>query len=118
MLHGVKCSQKQQKLYDFKTKIHKHSSSSPLLSSSLDVVKNLGRVFYPIGYGADPGGLQDSTATIMAAVTDAAMIEDGQHLLPGVNDLGGAIVDFQGGSYKISKPIVIPHNSGNLVVFY
>ncbi|GJU51802.1 uncharacterized mitochondrial protein-like protein [Tanacetum coccineum] len=50
--------------------------------------------------------------TRVAAVTDAALIEDGQHLLPGVKDLGGAIVDFQGGNYKISKPIVIPHNSG------
>ncbi|GJZ93743.1 putative RNA-directed DNA polymerase [Tanacetum coccineum] len=54
--------------------------------------------------------------TRVAAVTDAALIEDGQHLLPGVKDLGGAIVDFQGGSYKISKPIVIPQNSGNLVI--
>ncbi|PWA39827.1 pectin lyase-like superfamily protein [Artemisia annua] len=116
MLHGVKCSQKQQKLYDFKTKIHKHSSSSPLLSSSLDNVTNSGRVFYPIGYGADPGGLQDSTAAIMAAVADAAMIEDGQQLLPGIKDLGGAIVDLQGGNFKISKPIVIPQNSGNLVI--
>lgn len=75
-------------------------------------------MFYPIGYGADPGGLQDSTAAIVAAVADAAMIEDGQHLLPGVKDLGGAIVDLQGGNFKISKPIVIPQNSGNLVVCY
>lgn len=75
-------------------------------------------MYYPIGYGADPGGVQDSTAAIMSAVTDAAVTGNGQHLLPGVNDLGGAIVDLQGGSFKICKPIVIPPNSGNLVVFY
>lgn len=39
VLQGVKCSQKQQKLYDFKTKLHQHSSHFRLLSSSSDVVK-------------------------------------------------------------------------------
>ncbi|KAL8246515.1 hypothetical protein R6Q59_007731 [Mikania micrantha] len=112
----VHCSQKQQKLYDFKTKLHQHSSHSRQLSSSSDLVKSSGRVFYPIGYGADPSGAQDSTEAIMGAVTDASLIGNGQQLLPGVNDLGGAIVDLQGGSFRISKPIVIPANSGNLVV--
>lgn len=52
----------------------------------------------------------------MGAVADAALIDNGQQLLPGVKDLGGAIVDLQGGSFKISKPVVLPPNSGNLVV--
>ncbi|KAL8193842.1 hypothetical protein R6Q57_026084 [Mikania cordata] len=112
----VHCSQKQQKLYDFKTKLHQHSSHSRQLSSSSDLVKSSGRVFYPIGYGADPSGAQDSTEAIIDAVTDASLIGNGQQLLPGVNDLGGAIIDLQGGSFRISKPIVIPANSGNLVI--
>ncbi|KAI3723184.1 hypothetical protein L2E82_34604 [Cichorium intybus] len=112
----AKCSQKQQKLYDFKTKLQQHSSRFRLLSSSSDVVKSSGRVFYPIGYGADPSGVQDSTDAIMGAVSDAALIENGQELLPGVKDLGGAIVDLQGGCFKISKPIVLPPNSGNLLI--
>ncbi|KAI3747291.1 hypothetical protein L6452_09745 [Arctium lappa] len=116
-LQLANCSQRQQKLYDFKSKLHRRSSpSSRLLSSTSDLVKSAGRVFYPIGYGGDPSGAQDSTAAIMNAVADAALIQDGQQLLPGVNDLGGAIVDLQGGSFKISKPIVIPPNSGNLVL--
>nr|KAJ0222539.1 hypothetical protein LSAT_V11C200072110 [Lactuca sativa] len=116
VLQGVKCSQKQQKLYDFKTKLHQHSSHFRLLSSSSDVVKSSGRVFYPIGYGGDPSGVEDSTEAIMGAVADAALIDNGQQLLPGVKDLGGAIVDLQGGSFKISKPVVLPPNSGNLVI--
>lgn len=73
-------------------------------------------MFYPIGYGGDPSGVEDSTEAIMGAVADAALIDNGQQLLPGVKDLGGAIVDLQGGSFKISKPVVLPPNSGNLVV--
>ncbi|XP_076905536.1 polygalacturonase QRT3-like [Bidens hawaiensis] len=116
MLQEANGSQKQQKLYDFKTKLHQHSSHSFQLSSSSDTIKSSGRVFYPIGYGADPSGAQDSTAAVMAAVTDASLVVNGQQLLPGVNDLGGAVVDCQGGSFRISKPIGIPPNSGNLVI--
>ncbi|KAK9062340.1 hypothetical protein SSX86_019526 [Deinandra increscens subsp. villosa] len=110
----VNCSQKQQKLYDFKTKLQKHSLQ---ISSSPDPIKSSGRVFYPIGYGADPSGAQDSTEAIMGAVADASSaVGNGGQLLPGVNDLGGAIVDLQGGSFRISKPVAIPPNSGNLVI--
>nr|XP_043634380.1 polygalacturonase QRT3 [Erigeron canadensis] len=112
-LQKVKSFPRQPKLHDFKTKLHRHFMIS---SSSTDDVKSLGRVFYPTGYGADPSGVQDSTAAIMAAITDAAGIQNGQQLLAGVNDLGGATVDLQGGSFKISKPIAIPPNSGNLVI--
>ncbi|KAJ0703362.1 putative endo-polygalacturonase [Helianthus annuus] len=118
VLQEANCSQRQQKLYDFKTKLQQHSSHSFQLSSSFDLVKSSGRVFYPIGYGADPSGAQDSTVAVIDAVTDACSVGNGQQLLPGVNDLGGAIVDLQGGSFRISKPIIIPPNSGNLVVFY
>ncbi|XP_071709700.1 polygalacturonase QRT3 [Rutidosis leptorrhynchoides] len=112
VFQGVNSSQKQHKLYDFKTKLHQHF----FMASTSVSVKSSGRVFNPIGYGADPSGDQDSSTAIMAAVADAALNNNGQQLLPGVKDLGGAIVDLQGGSFKISKPIAIPPNSGNVVI--
>ena len=74
-------------------------------------------MFFPIGYGADPSGAQDSSDAILNAVADALMVEnDGHQLLPGVSDLGGVIIDLQGVSFKIGKPIRLPPGAGNLVV--
>lgn len=74
-------------------------------------------MFYPIGYGADPSGVQDSSEAILNAVGDALRVEDGGHeLLPGVTDLGGVVIDLQGVSFKISSPIRLPSGAGNLVV--
>lgn len=54
--------------------------------------KSSGRVFYPIGYGADPSGEEDSSDAILNAVADALLVENGGHqLLPGVSDLGDSI---------------------------
>lgn len=76
-----------------------------------------GRVFYPIGYGADPAGAEESSDAILKALADALKVQNGSELLPGINDLGGVVIDFQGGNYKISKPIRFPAvASGNLVV--
>ncbi|KAF2299622.1 hypothetical protein GH714_000370 [Hevea brasiliensis] len=76
-----------------------------------------GRVFYPIGYGADPTGAQESSDGILKALGDALKVQNGSELLPGINDLGGVVIDFQGGNYKISKPIRFPAAAaGNLVV--
>lgn len=75
-----------------------------------------GRVFYPIGYGADPTGANESSDAILQALNDAFNVQSGLELLPGVKDLGGVIIDFQGGNYKISKPIRFPPGVGNVVV--
>lgn len=75
-----------------------------------------GRVFYPIGYGADPTGANESSDPILQALNDAFNVQSGLELLPGVKDLGGVIIDFQGGNYKISKPIRFPPGVGNVVV--
>ncbi|XP_030479740.1 polygalacturonase QRT3 [Cannabis sativa] len=80
-------------------------------------ITRIGRVFYPIGYGADPTGVEDSTEAIMKAVEDAFHVHNnGLELLPGINDLGGVVIDFQGGNYKISQPIRLPSGGGNVVV--
>lgn len=75
-----------------------------------------GRVFYPIGYGADPTGAKESSDAILQALNDAFKVQSGLELLAGVKDLGGVIIDLQGGNYKISKPIRFPPGVGNLVV--
>ncbi|KAG6782347.1 hypothetical protein POTOM_011746 [Populus tomentosa] len=78
--------------------------------------KNVGRVFYPIGYGADPTGAQESCDAIMDALSDAFQVQNGLELLPDVHDLGGVVIDLQGGNYKISKPLRFPSGGGNIVV--
>ncbi|KAK7290007.1 hypothetical protein RIF29_04103 [Crotalaria pallida] len=74
------------------------------------------RVLYPAGYGADPTGTRDSSDEILKAVKDAFEMESELELLPGIKDLGGVVIDLQGGNYKISKPITFPGGGGNVVV--
>ncbi|XP_043687984.1 polygalacturonase QRT3 [Telopea speciosissima] len=92
------------------------NSVAPGSISSVKMVD--GRVFYPIGYGADPSGEKDSSDAILDAMKDAFQVgAGGSVLLPGVCDLGGVVIDFQGGNYSISKPIRFPAPSiGNVVV--
>lgn len=73
-------------------------------------------MFYPIGYGADPSGVEDSSDAILKAIGDAFQVHKGLQMLPNVNDLGGIVIDFQGGNYKITKPIFFPPRTGNVVV--
>ncbi|KAF6176383.1 hypothetical protein GIB67_041230 [Kingdonia uniflora] len=78
--------------------------------------KKEGRVFYPVKYGADPSGVKDSSDAILRALNDAFQVQSGLDLLPGVNDLGGVIIDLQGGNYNISRPIRFPASGGANVV--
>ena len=72
---------------------------------------------YPIEYGADPTGENESSDAIMKAIEATFEMDNlGLELLPGIRDLGGVIIDFQGGNYKISNPITFPSSAGNLVV--
>ncbi|XP_052202844.1 polygalacturonase QRT3 [Diospyros lotus] len=113
------CSLQTQKLYEFQRRLREKTLSAvaakPLPSPA--AVKNAtARVFYPIGYGADPTGAQDSSDAILSALADASQVEIGFQLLPGIKDLGGAVVDLQGGDYKIGKPIRFPPGVGNVVI--
>ena len=77
----------------------------------------VGRVIYPISYGADPTGGQDSSDAILEALNDAFQLHIELHMLPRVTDLGGIVIDLQGGSYKIGKPLRFPSSGGgNLLV--
>ncbi|TKY72667.1 Polygalacturonase QRT3 [Spatholobus suberectus] len=75
-----------------------------------------GRVVYPVEYGADPTGAQESSDAILKAVGDAFGLESGLEMLAGVRDLGGVVIDLQGGNYTISKPITFPSSGGGNVV--
>ncbi|AEE84265.1 Pectin lyase-like superfamily protein [Arabidopsis thaliana] len=90
---------------------------SPVSSPSSHSPKMVGKVIYPIGYGADPTGGQDSSDAILEALTDAFQLQTGLEMLPRVADLGGLVIDLQGGSYMIGKPLRFPSSGGgNLVV--
>ncbi|VVB12329.1 unnamed protein product [Arabis nemorensis] len=109
------------KLLEFQEKIQERLAITPTLaplsSPSSHSPKMVGKVIYPIGYGADPTGVQDSSDAILEALTDAFQLQTELHMLPRVVDLGGLVIDLQGGSYKIGKPLRFPSSGGgNLVV--
>ncbi|KAF7801332.1 Polygalacturonase QRT3 [Senna tora] len=113
---------KKMKLSDFNLKLHQKlvasSSSSPSPSPSSQIQRK-NRVLYPIEYGGDPSGEEDSSDAIMKALEEAFEMgsSSGIELVHGVRDLGGLIIDLQGGNYKITKPITFPSSpAGNLVV--
>ncbi|KDP30157.1 hypothetical protein JCGZ_18190 [Jatropha curcas] len=90
--------------------------ATPSRDIQVPETKQNGRVFYPIGYGADPTGAQESSDAILKALNDAFQVQNGNELVHGVNDLGGVVIDLQGGNYKISKPIRFPASGGGNVV--
>jgi hypothetical protein len=71
---------------------------------------------YPIGYGADPTGGKDSSDAILQALGDAFRLRTERELLSGISDFGGEVIDLQGGSYKISKPIRFPSSGGGNIL--
>ncbi|KAL6561847.1 hypothetical protein OROGR_002854 [Orobanche gracilis] len=133
LLKEAKCSSSrvQFQLYEFQRKLHQHKTSfssfpapTPKMPPSYNTCefslspKSNGRVFYPIGYGADPSGGHDSASAIYDALLDAA--KHGKRpdffLLPGITDLGGVIIDLQGGDFRVDRPIRFPPGIGNIVV--
>ncbi|KAJ6389261.1 hypothetical protein OIU77_027574 [Salix suchowensis] len=113
------CFTKKHMLIEFQAKLQQMvASSSPIPppSPAASQTKQSGRVFYPIGYGADPTGVQDSSDAILNALNDAFQVKNGLQLLPGVNDLGGVVIDLQAGNYRISKPIRFPASGGGNVL--
>ncbi|CAI0375782.1 unnamed protein product [Linum tenue] len=101
------------KLRDFTAKADKILAAPPS-SPAVRPPPRVGGVFYPIGYGADPTGHNDSADAIQSALNDAfeQLSDPSQELMPGIKDLGGAVIDLQGGKYKIGKPISFPPVGG------
>ncbi|KAJ0082133.1 hypothetical protein Patl1_12231 [Pistacia atlantica] len=107
-------SVKDKKLAEFQAKIQ--NISPPSLPPAAPDTKRNGRVFYPVGYGADPTGVQECSDAFLQVLDEAFQVQKGQEMLPGVNDLGGLVIDLQGGNYKISKPIRFPSSGGGNIV--
>ena len=68
----------------------------------------------PISYGADPTGVADSSPAFDAAL--AALLArgtSGHADESGTVDLGGALLDLEGGDYLLSRPLSFPSNFSN-----
>ncbi|RDX81071.1 Polygalacturonase QRT3, partial [Mucuna pruriens] len=107
--------EREKKMSEFRNKVDQKLATqlppmaSPPVSSE---TKMRGRVLYVSEYGADPTGSIESSDAILKAVEDAFALQKGFQLVRGVNDLGGVVIDLQGGNYKISKPITFPSSGG------
>jgi hypothetical protein len=72
---------------------------------------------YPGDYGADPTGRTDSTEAFQAALAALLSRNVSGHKDEGETvDLGGALLDLEGGDYLISSPLVIPSYFSNCAV--
>lgn len=70
---------------------------------------------YPVAFGADPTGKTDSTSAFAAAMAAVlAHNTSGHKMSEGIADLGGVVLDLQGGDYLVSAPVVVPPYFGNL----
>ncbi|XP_057416089.1 polygalacturonase QRT3-like [Lotus japonicus] len=107
---------REKKLHEFKHKLEqKLITSTPLASPPASSETKLrGRVLYLSEYGADPTGSEESSDAILKAVEDAFELQKKGTLemVAGLNDLGGVVIDLQGGNYRISKPITFPSSGG------
>ena len=82
--------------------------SGPSLSAGAPTVN-------PVDFGADPTGKADSTAAFTAAMAAVlAHNTSGHRMSDGIYDLGGVVLDLQGGDYLISAPLVVPQYAGNM----
>jgi len=70
-------------------------------------------VVFPTTFGADPTGKQDSSAAFAQAM-NAVIARALHNMSDGIRDLGGVVLDLQGGEYLISSPLQVPQFVGNL----
>eukprot|EP01084_Bolivina_argentea_P085927 155330_1 len=72
-------------------------------------------IIYITDFGGDSTGVNDSTNAFLTAINKALSYgTPNTTMINGVKDLGGVTIDLGGGVYKISKPLLIPSNYGNL----
>ena len=72
---------------------------------------------YPVDFGADPTGILDSTDAFNKAMLSLLSHNTSGHQDEGGTfDLGGAMLDLEGGDYLISAPILVPSNYSNMAI--
>ncbi|XP_041028774.1 polygalacturonase QRT3 [Juglans microcarpa x Juglans regia] len=75
------------------------------------------RVYHVTSYGADPTGREDSTEALLRAISDAVQGPSAGSLIEGIQNLGGAQINLEGGNYLISRPLRLPASGvGNLKI--
>ena len=73
--------------------------------------------FYPAAFGADPTGRADSSDAFDRCLVALLKVNTQARMAADIVDLGGASIDLSGGSYAISRPVVVPIQFGNLRIF-
>ena len=73
-------------------------------------------VVFPTDFGADPTGVADSSPAFARALAAVLARATGRNMSDGIADLGGVVLDLQGGEYALSAPLAIPQFVGNLRV--
>jgi hypothetical protein len=71
-------------------------------------------VLFPTNYGADPTGTTDSSPAFALVLSALLARATGKNMSDGIADLGGVVVDLQGGEYLLSAPFALPQFLGNL----
>ncbi|XP_010529305.1 PREDICTED: polygalacturonase QRT3-like [Tarenaya hassleriana] len=91
---------------------------SPISPPTSPPAATSGPVVYRVtSYGADPTGRSDSTDAITKAMKDAFDGPNHGVLMEGINNLGGAKIDLEGGTYLLSRPLRFPSaGAGNLMI--
>jgi hypothetical protein len=86
-----------------------------LARASIAISNSTRHIISPVTYGADPTGKVDSSAAFDKAI--AALIGFKFRETPGdLGDLGGAVLDLEGGVYQISRQVAIPQGYANFGV--
>ncbi|KAF9587646.1 hypothetical protein IFM89_004478 [Coptis chinensis] len=101
----------------FRRSLISPSPSSEVAPPGSPLAPPSSRVYRATTYGADPTGKTDSTDALLRVISDAFKTSSNRILMQGINDLGGAEVHLEGGSYMISRPLQLPASGGgNLVI--
>ncbi|GAB4840931.1 hypothetical protein Ancab_021691 [Ancistrocladus abbreviatus] len=106
-----------RRMQEFKTTLLQHKTSliSPSPSPQPDIERP--RVYHVTSYGADPTGKTDSTEALLKAFSDACNGPPDGFLMSGINNLGGAQINLEGGSYLVSRPLRFPTTGvGNIMI--
>ncbi|KAG6641440.1 polygalacturonase QRT3-like [Carya illinoinensis] len=92
-------------------------SPSPSFTGQPSVAALSPHVYHVTSYGADPTGREDSTEALLRAISDAARGPSTGSLLEGIQNLGGAQINLDGGNYVITQPLRLPATGvGNLMI--
>merc|ERR1719506_2506221 len=73
-----------------------------------------GPLIRPAAYGADPTGRKDSSQAFAEAMKEALSRGSGRLMGDNVTDLGGVVVDLEGGEYLLHSPVILPPMFGNI----